>query len=325
MIHRFFAVCTVGALCWFGCIPADCQTSQPKTSTPWAKRAVGGQPDIEGYWSSAIITPFERPANLADKKQLTEEEAAKFEAQASSVASAPPREGDVGVEMWLDRGSKVAKTRQTSLVVDPADGRVPLTAEAEAKREYARAHETDSYEFLSPWDRCVTRGVPANMFPAGHNNALQIIQTPGQVVIVSEMIHETRVIRLDGSPHAAASLRLWSGDARGHWEGHTLVVDTTNFNGKGWIATSASQGRIRGVPQTEQAHLIERFTRTDADTLLYEVTIEDPPMYSKPWTVSMPLVRDEGYRMFEYACHEGNQAVELILGGGRARDKAAGK
>jgi len=287
----------------------------------YAQGHTGGQPDIEGYWSNATITPFERPAALAGKEFLTEAEAAKLEEQARNPLAGPPREGDVGTELWIDRGSKVVKTRQTSLVVDPPDGRVPLTAAAEAKRDYNRAHETDSYQYMSVWDRCITRGVPAGMFPSGHNNAYQIIQTPGRVVIVSEMIHDARVIPLDGSPHPPANVRFWNGDSRGHWEGKTLVVDTTNFNDKGSIATSAVQGRLRGIPQSEALHVVERFTRTDADTLSYEVTIEDPAMYTRPWKVAIPLAREEGYRMFEYACHEGNTAVELILGGARVKER----
>jgi hypothetical protein len=222
----------------------------------------------------------------------------------------------------LDSGTQVVKSRQTSLVVDPPDGRVPLTRAAEAKRDYNHAHESDSYVYMSVWDRCITRGVPGGMFPAGYNNAYQIIQVPGQVLIVSEMIHNARVIPVDGSPHLPADVRLWDGDSRGHWEGNTLVVDTTNFNDKGWIATSAATGRVKGIPQTEALHVVERFTRTDADTLNYEVTIEDSNMYTKPWKVAIPLARDDTYQMYEYACHEGNEAVELILRGGRAQDEA---
>ncbi len=300
-------------------VPVHAFAQSAKSATSWTKRAAG-QPDIEGYWSSATITSFERPPALAGKEFLTDEEAAKLEQQARTPAT--PRDGDVGTELWIDRGTKVVSTHQTSLVVEPSDGRVPLTKAAEAKRDYNRAHETDSYEYMSVWDRCITRGVPAGMFPSGHNNAYQIIQTPGQVVIVSEMIHDARVIPLDARPHPPANVRLWNGDSRGHWEGNTLVVDTTNFNSKGSIATSAVQGRLRGVPQSEALHVVERFTRTGAATLNYEVTIDDPPMYTQPWRVAIPLAREENYRMFEYACHEGNEAVELILGGARVKERS---
>jgi hypothetical protein len=188
----------------------------------YAQGHASGQPDIEGYWSNATITPFERPAALAGKEFLTEAKAAKLEQQARNPVAGPPREGDVGTELWVDRGTKVVKTRQTSLVVEPADRRVPPRAAAEAKRDYNRAHETDSYQYMSVWDRCITRSVPAGMFPSGHNNAYRIIQTPGSVVIVSEMIHDARVIPSDGSPHPPANVRFWNGDSRGHWEGKTL-------------------------------------------------------------------------------------------------------
>jgi len=305
--------------------PAAMTTSQ---KSPWSKRTPDGQPDIQGIWSNATITPFERPVALGDKAFLTEEEAANAEQRAAENRhDRPTRPGEVGDynALWIDSGTRVVKTRQTSLVVDPPDGRVPLTPAAEARRDYNHAHESDSYVYMSVWDRCITRGVPGGMFPAGYNNAYQIIQTPGQVVIVSEMIHDVRVIPIDVSPHPPANVRLWDGDSRGHWEGNTLVVDTANFNDKGWIATSAATGRVKGIMQTEALHLVERFTRTDADTLSYEVTVEDPNMYTRPWKVAIPLSRDDDYRMYEYACHEGNEAVGLILRGGRAHDESATK
>ena len=309
-------------------VAAEKRPSAAKASNAnsWTKRTPDGQPDIQGIWSNATITPFERPPALGTKAYLSEEEAAQAEQRAAqNRVDRPPRAGDVGNynDLWLDSGTRVVKSRQTSLVVEPEDGRVPLTKEAEARRDYNHAHESESYVYMSVWDRCITRGVPAGMFPAGYNNAYQIIQTPGQVVLVSEMIHNTRVIPMDGSPHPPASVRMWDGDSRGHWEGNTLVVDTTNFNNKGWIATSAATGRVKGVPQTEATHVVERFTRVDADTLSYEVTVTDPVMYSRPWKVAIPLSRDDDYKMYEYACHEGNQAPELILGGGRAQEKAS--
>jgi hypothetical protein len=281
-------------------------------------------PDLQGTWTNATITPFERPDELANKAVLTPAEAAEVEKQAAkNSVDAPPKAGDVGSynRVWFDSGTKVVSTRQTALVVDPPDGRVPVKPTAEAKRDYNAAHITDSYEYMSPWDQCITRGVPGVYFPAGYNNAHQIVQTPGYVVIFSEMIHELRVIPTDGSPHLPASVRLWNGDSRGHWDGKTLVVDTTNFNGKGWISTSAAGGRIKGIPESPSLHLVERFTRADPDTILYEITIDDPEVYTKPWKVSMPLTRDDSYKIYEYACHEGNEAVGNILRGGRAAEK----
>jgi len=296
----------------------------PKAWTP--PKTVDGQPDLQGIWTNATITPFERPAEFADKAFLSEKEAAELEGRAAGTrVDRAPAKGDVGTynQFWFDSGSRVVKTRRTSLVVDPPDGKVPLKPEAEAKRDYNAAHNADSYEYMSLWDRCITRGVPGGMFPAGYNNAYQIIQTRNSVVILYEMIHEARTIPLDARPHLPSNVRLWNGDSIGHWEGNTLVVDTTNFNGKGWIATNASAGRIKGVPESEALHVVERFTRLDANTINYEVTIDDPNVYTKPWKVAIPLNRDPTYKIFEYACHEGNTAVENILRGGRAID--AGK
>jgi hypothetical protein len=165
------------------------------------------------------------------------------------------------------------------------------------------------------------------MFPAGYNNAYQILQSPGYVVILSEMIHEVRFIPIDGRPHLPQSVRQWNGDSRGHWEGTTLGVATTNYRGQGMIATSAATDRIKGIHESQALHVVERFQRVDAGTISYEVTINDPEIYSAPWKVAMPLTRDPNYSIYEYACHEGNQAMENILRGGREKDKAeaAGK
>jgi hypothetical protein len=288
-------------------------------------RTVDGQPDLQGIWTNATITPFERPASLRDKAFLTEAEARAIEQQATTRRDedAPPRAGDVGNynQFWFDSGEHVVSTRRTSLVIDPPDGRVPLRPEAEAARDYNSAHERDSYEFMSVWDRCITRGAPAGMFPAGYNNAYQIVQTPGYVMIHYEMIHEARIIPMDGRPHVAADVRSWNGDPRGRWDGTTLVVDTTNYNDKGWIATQAAAGRIKGIPQTASLHVVERFIPVDAGTIQYEATIDDPKMFTRPWTVSIPLHRDPGYRIYEYACHEGNRSVGNILRDSRALEK----
>ena len=293
-----------------------------------APRTADGQPDLQGVWSNPTITPFERPAEFAGKATLTEKEAAGLEARAAKArVDGPPKDGDPGSynQAWFDSGTKVVSTRQTSLVVDPPNGLVPVKPSAEAKRDYDLAHASDSWEYMSVWDRCITRGVPAGMFPAGYNNSYQILQTPGYVVIFYEMIHETRIIPVDGRPHLPASVRQWNGDSRGHWEGNTLVVDTTNYNGKGWIATSAATGRIKGIPQSEALHVVERFTRADKNTILYKVTIDDPNVYTQPWTLAIPLSREENYKIYEYACHEGNHAVENVLGAGRAAEAAAKK
>lgn len=310
-------------------LAAEAQNA-PKKIAPaksWTPtRTPDGQPDLQGTWVNATITPFERPAQLSGKQTLSDQEAAQLEQQAAANrVDRPPREGDVGNynQAWFDSGTKVVKTRQASLVVDPPDGKVPLRPEAEAKRDYNLAHTTDSYEYMSMWDRCITRGVPGDMFPAGYNNSYQIVQVPGYVLILAEMIHDARVVPLDNRPHLPSGIRQWNGDSRGHWEGNTLFVDTTNFNGKSWIASNAAAGRIKGIPQSTAAHIVERFTRVDADTILYEATVEDPNAYTRPWKVSIPLTRDPEYRIYEYACHEGNYAMEDILNGGRVQEKSA--
>jgi hypothetical protein len=301
---------------------SDVATPATKGWTP--PRTPDGAPDLQGMWTNATITPFERPRALADKPFLTEQDAALLEQQSAERREendSHPKPGDVGSynEVWFDAGSKVVGTRRTSLVTDPPDGRVPLRPEAEAARDRNLTNE-DSYELMSPWDRCITRS-PGRMFPAGYNNAYQILQTPGYVVILHEMIHEARIIPVDGRPHLDPAIRSWTGDSRGRWDGQTLVVETTNFNDKGWIATNAASARIRGVPHSSALRLIERFTRTAADTIDYQVTIEDPTVYTRPWTIAIPLNRDPTYQMFEYACHEGNKAIEHVLSAARASEK----
>jgi len=208
-------------------------------------------------------------------------------------------------------------------VVDPADGRVPVLKWAEDERDYHLAHLPDAPEHETPWVRCITRGYPAAFFPAGYNNAYQIIQTPGYVVIAFEMIHETRIIPIDGRPKLGAAITQWNGEPRGHWEGTTLVVESTNYNNKGSIGTSAATGRMRGIPQSASMKVVERFTPTSPTTIDYRVTIDDPKVYSKPWTVELPLNRDDTYQMFEYSCQEGNYAMANSLSFGRKRDREA--
>ena len=323
MGHRFLAAMSVAATVAavvsllpapvMGQAPAAAADAWTPPRTPW------GHPDLQGIWTNETITPFERPSELQGKPFLTAKEASRLEQQtaqqrAAGDGSSPP--GSVGAynQFWMDSGTRVVSTRQTSLVVDPPDGRVPVRPEAEAKRDDNRARVTDSYEYMSLWDRCITRGVPGSMFPTAYNNAYQILQTPDYVVILYEMIHDARIIPLDGRPQVDPKIRLWMGDSRGRWEGDTLVVDTINFSDK---------ARIKGIFNSEALHVVERFTLVDADTIGYEVTIEDPQAYTRPWKVAMPLNRNQDYQMFEYACHEGNKAVGLILRGARAQEKAA--
>jgi hypothetical protein len=209
------------------------------------------------------------------------------------------------------------------MVVDPESGRVPLRPEAAAKKDSALAHLTDSWENHTPWERCITRGIPAGIFPGGYGAGYRIVQAPGLVVIYYEMIHETRIIPVNGSPHLPASVHQWNGDSRGRWEGNTLVVDVTNYNDKGSIATNIASQAMRGIGQSEQLHVVERFTIADVNTLNYEATIDDPHVYTRPWKIAMPLSRDSKYELYEYACHEGNRALPNTLSVARALEKKA--
>lgn len=265
------------------------QVDRQAGRTTWTVgRTPDGQPDLQGMWTNYDPTPFER---------LTAEEIV-------------PRGPAVSTADWLVQDSP-SSPRRPSMVVDPPDGRVPLKREAIEKRDAAFALDAGSLERYGPWERCITRGVPGSMWPGAYNNGHQIVQTPGYVVLHSEMIHEARIIPLDGRPHP--DVRSWDGDSRGHWQGDTLVIDTINFNGKGWAATNAAAGNLRGIPLSQAAHVVERLTRVDEDHIQYEATIEDPEVYTRPWTVAFPLNRDEPYRIFEYACHEGNHALENML------------
>jgi hypothetical protein len=295
-------------------------------------RAPDGHPDMQGTWTNATLTSLERPPQLGDKRFFTEAEAAALEAQAAgrqaSADSAETRQqalarGDIGSynQFWFDSGSTLLPTRQTSLVVDPPDGRVPLRPEAEAHRDRALAHSADHPEFMSLWDRCISRGVPGWIIPAGYNNAYQIVQTPGHLVVHAEMIHDARIIPLDGRPHLPSTMQLLEGDSRGRWDGDTLVVETTNFSDRNWIATSAASGRMKGIPQSTALRIVERFTMVDRDRIDYEARVEDPTYFTRPWTLAFPLVRDDEYRIYEYACHEGNHAVEGVLRGARYQER----
>jgi hypothetical protein len=269
-------------------------------------RTPDGQPDLRGTWVNFDSTPFEAPAATG----------------APAAAPIPAAPGVNPPSHWADHDSPMKAARR-SMVVDPANGRVPVMKWAEDKRAYDLDHVQDSEVHQTSWERCITRGMPAGMFPAGYNNAYEFIQTPGYVVIRYEMIHNARIIPIDGRPRLGEKIRQWDGEPRGHWDGNTLVVESTNYNDKGMIATSAATQRIRGVPQSEALHVVERFTPVDANTIMYRATIEDRNVYTAPWTVEIPLTRDTKYQMFEYSCAEGNYATQNILAGGRAAEREA--
>jgi hypothetical protein len=277
--------------------------------TPW------GDPDLQGVWSYASLTPLERPTALGGREFFTPEEAAARDAETG--IDRPPRPGDTGTynALWFDRG-KTASNLRTSLIVDPPDGRLPLTPEARqrqaARQEYLRAHPADSWLDRSAWDRCITyHGVPP--VSTGYNNTYQIFQTPGYVAILVENIHDVRIIPLDGRPRLSQQIRQWNGDSHGRWEGETLVVETTNYSDK-------TQLRF---PSSRNTRAVERFTRVDENLIENRFTIEDPTVYTKPWTAVRSMPRLTDYQIYEYACHEGNYAMSGILSGARAMEKAA--
>ena len=295
---------------------------------PW------GAPDLQGVWSNETLTPFERPTNQANKAFFTAEEAralaerkiAALQRDAAPVEpndEAPPKGANVGAYNlgWLDNGSAVASTGRTSQVIDPPNGRVPVRKEAVAARDASASASYNDPEYMSVWDRCITRGIPGSMFPAGYNNYYRIFQQEDAVLIYYEMIHEARVIPLDDSPRL--DIKSWNGQPRGHWENDTLVVETMGFNDQGWIANSFSQGRIKGIKSTENLKVVERFRRIDADTIIWQARISDPSIYTSDWTVELPMEARTGSKIFEYACHEGNQAVGNILRGARVQANLA--
>ena len=287
-------------------------------------RTSWGHPDLQGTWSTATITPFERPAELAGKEFLTREEAAEFERLTLERTNRDRRDGAAEADLarayndfWWDSGTRVVPTRRTSLVVDPPDGRVPsltpeaqqrVAAAAEARKQRGPA---DHPEDRNLWERCITRGVPTVMLPQVYNGHYEIIQTSDHVVILAEMIHDARIIPIDGRPHLPQTIRQLLGDSIGWWEGDTLVVETTNFTNK---------TNYRGAG--EQLRLLERFTRTAPDILTYRVTIDDPTTFTRPWTVELPVVRSDG-PIDQYACHEANYGLEGILRGHRAEEQRA--
>ncbi len=297
-------------------------------------RTPDGQPDFSGIFTFRTLTRLQRPSALEGKEKLSAEEAAVFEASERNRLNrdlfdpekgAPSDTGDGrpraegGVlsynEFWYERGIELTSDKRTSLIVDPPDGRIPpLTEEArqsrQARREIPEEHGYDSYENRNLFERCImglNSGPP--MTSTGNNNNVQIFQAPGYVAILNEMVHNARIIPLDGRAHG--SLPQYAGDSRGRWDGETLVVETTNF---------LRETSLRG--SSAHTYLVERFRRLDPDTVIYEFTVTDPTTYSRPWTVMMPLRRLDG-TLFEYACHEGNYAMAGILGGARVKEKAA--
>src|SRR5262245_19757346 len=308
--------------------PASAQTAKPRAAA--AAKAVprlpDGRPDLSGIWSFATLTPLQRPKEFENRDKLTPEEAAKLEDQAvrDQFVDRPPPKGNPGAynRFWIDSGTTVVSTHQTSLIVDPPDGRMPALTPHGKQREEARdakATIAAGPEDLTTWDRCLlgfNAGPP--MIGGGYNAFARIFQAPSQIVLLNEMVHDARVIPLDGRPRLASNVRQWKGESRGRWDGDTLVVETEKFRSEG---TGTLSLRGLGYSPDENLRLTERFRRIDADTLLYEYTVDDPTIWTKPWTVSLTM-RKTDQEMYEYACHEGNYGLSGILSAARALEKA---
>ena len=274
-----------------------------------------GQPNIQGMWTNFDSTPLEAPSAEAWKD--LDALALWFPGINSPTGrlTGPIPSPDFSVEIAAERS-----VARRSMVIDPPDGRLPILPAAAAVRDSQLRRLTDSWTFQTPWERCITRGVPGVMFPT-YNSGHLILQIPGHVVVLSEMIHVTRIIPLGDQPPLPSQIRQWEGSPRGHWEGSTLIVETGNYNNKGTVGTNLSTRRLRGIPQGEALHIVERYTPVDQDTIRYDVTVDDPDAFARPWTASMPLNRSSSYEIFEYACHEGNYGLPNTLSGARAQEK----
>jgi hypothetical protein len=316
MRHRMLAA--IGLLTVLASAPAVAQTK------PAAPRTAEGHPDLQGIWNFSTITPLERPAEFANKPFLTDAERNEYEQQMLKRNNRDTRdqnrEADVGGaynEFWFDRGVHAARVNgrtPSALIVTPPDGKIPaLTpdgeARAAARAEARRLHPTDDPEDRSLAERCLLFNAGPPLLSGPYNNYVQLFQTRDHVAIFNEMVHDVRIVPLDGRPHLPAAVRRWQGDPRGHWEGNTLVVETTNFTDK---------TNVRG--SGEGLRLVERFTRADANTLLYEFTLDDPASFTKPWSAVLPMAKTDD-RIYEYACHEGNYALTGILRGARAGER----
>jgi len=352
MSHRALATLSaIVALSALAAVPVAGQSSPPARGATPALRTPDGKANLEGTWDFRTLTPLERPANLGEQTFLTEKEAATIQDQnaalrarlaaPSEVRNEPRAPGGGGRavggynDFWLDFGSTVVGDRRTSLVVDPPDGRLPALKPGALNqvgslwedlalerpiRVLSAGTRASGPEDRGLAERCLVgfnSGPP--MVPSGYNNHMQLFQNADHVVIFNEMVHAARVVPLDGRPHLPSSIRQWMGDSRGHWEGDTLIVKTTNFTDK---TASFSPNVLVAMGTGTTLNLTERFKRADANTLLYEFTVEDPSTFSKPFTVLVPMRRSDEH-VYEYACHEGNYGLLSILRGARAEEQVA--
>jgi hypothetical protein len=313
--HRVWLLAVGVAMLLSGISSAQAGSSSSIPRTP------DGHPNFEGTWVNVTLTPLERPPEVGGKAFYTPEEFPRAEARAQQWAEKLYRpDSGVGTdnEAFFEKDRHLLPTRQTSLVVDPADGRVPLRPELAARSD-THAYSLDSYETMSPLERCISIG-PTILLPKFINNGYQIVQTADQFAVHAEMMDNARVIALHAMPAPDPRIKEWAGISRAHWEHDTLVIETTNFNDRGYIVTSISQGSSRNIRQTHQLRTIERLTLTDRDTIDYRITFEDPETFTQAWTIEFPFHRANQYRMYEFACHEGNKDIEITLQGARVQE-----
>jgi hypothetical protein len=327
----------MGAAAVIIAMPLSAQTQSAAKSKNWtAPRTTDGHPDLQGIWTNATLTPMERPAEFAGKATVSDAEAVAYEKhdlttndidnpEAPLLARAGSGSGETAVggynNLFIDRGSELARVdgvKRTSLIIDPKDGKIPARPDRPRPTRAASPNSFGSFDDVKDRplsERCIvgfgsTSGPP--MMPVLYNNNYQIVQTPDAVMILVEMVHDVRIIRMNGT-HKPKNVTAWLGDSIGHWEGDTLVVETTNFH----------EGNRFGRG-SENIKVTERFQRVDANTILYRATIDDPAAYTQPWTIEYPFRATAG-PIFEYACHEGNYSITDILGGARKADAATGK
>ena len=313
------------AACWGGAAAAD-EPGSPYTYpdgsrhpvTPW------GDPDLQGMWPIMHLfsTPLQRNPEYGERRFLNDEEWERAQAILRRRDENYYREIEsnrMGMGHWAESTTRTEAARLTSLISYPPNGRLPeLTPRGEELVPEFRSDDTrdvfDSPQDFDAWDRCITRGMPSSMLPFNYNNGIRIIQAPGYVIIALEMIHEARIVPVDGRPPLDPAIKQWMGESRGYWDGATLVVETTNFNGKvGMIIVGIPGGRRGDTPTTTGLKITERFTRVSDEQIDYEMTVEDLEVMEDKWTVSYPMYLDPEYKFFEYACHEGNTAVRNFI------------
>jgi len=302
-------------------VPVSAAAQSSSSASSSVPRTPDGRPDLQGVWDFGSVTPLQRPADLAGKEFLTEEDVSALEAEAAARVDRPPPPGQTGAynRFWFADGTKVVETRRTSLIVDPPDGRLPAYASAGESRMAARAAarlRNAGPEDRDVDERCIlgfNSGPP--MLPGAYNNFVQVFQVPGYVAIFNEMVHDVRLVPLDDRPPLSSDIKQWMGSSTGRWEGDTLVVETGNFRDLGTAHPAPNMELLEALGP--ELHLVERFSRLNEDTLLYQFTVNDPTAYAKPWSGELTMAKSDN-ALYEYACHEGNYGLFNILAGAQA-------